>query len=97
MFRADPGDGAEGVVRCSRLEIKLWTKMYIGAGLSVATCVGLVYAITTSGDPSIEWMIWVFVGLTIALAAGGYFYETDYKKKHGDSWAEFDDILEDEG
>lgn len=71
--------------------------MYIGAALSMAACVGLIYVITASGDPTIEWMIWIFFGLTIALAAGGYLYETDHKQKHGDDrLSRYGEIIEGE-
>ena len=79
------------------MEFRPWTLMYIGAAVSVVICVYLIYVITNSGDPSIEWIVWIFFGLTTALAVGGFFYENKYKRKHGDPrLSEYKDILEDE-
>jgi len=68
----------------SRLELKPWTLMYAFAVVSVVACFALLYVITVSGDASIEWMVWMSFGIGIALAAGGYWYENDQKRKHAE-------------
>ncbi|MFB0557604.1 MAG: hypothetical protein ACETVY_00670 [Candidatus Bathyarchaeia archaeon] len=78
----------------TRLLYRPWTWLYVTAGLSFAACVAVVYFVTTSGDPSIEWVFWVFFGLTLALIAGGYYVERDYRRRQGNSrLSEFEDIL----
>jgi amino acid transporter len=70
-----------GTIRVAHLELKPWIILYIVAFLCVAVCVYLVYNITMTGDPSKEWMIWVFFGATIALVGGGFYMERDFKKR----------------
>ena len=65
------------------MKVRLWTVMYIGAVASFLVIFIIIYAITASGDASIEWIIWVFFGLTVALVAGGFLYESRYKRKQG--------------
>ena len=65
------------------MEIRLWTLMYIGATASVLACFIIIYIITTSGDDSIEWMLWIFIGLGFALSIGGFLYEGRSKWRHG--------------
>lgn len=77
-----------------RILYKPWIWLYVSAGLSLTACVAVVYFVTVSGDPSIEWVFWVFFGLTIVLIAGGYYLERDYRRKQGDSGlSELEDIL----
>jgi VIT1/CCC1 family predicted Fe2+/Mn2+ transporter len=57
--------------------------MYVGACVTMLACFALIYIITTSEDTSREWMIWVFMGITLALVIGGFGYETRYKRRHG--------------
>jgi hypothetical protein len=44
--------------------------MYVGACVTMLACFALIYIITTSEDTSREWMIWVFMGITLALVIG---------------------------
>jgi hypothetical protein len=74
-------DGAGG------LELRQWTLLYLGGVASLAACVYVVYLVTASGDTSLEWVFWVFFGMTIALVGGGYYLESDYKRKHSDARA----------
>jgi len=67
-----------------RLELKPWTLMYICAVVSVVACFALLYVITVSGDASIEWTVSMSFGIGIALAAGGYWYETGQKRRHAE-------------
>lgn len=61
-----------------------WTLMYVGAGISVIMCFTFLTVITTSGDASSEWAVWMFFGIGVALLVGGSIYEYMYKRKHGD-------------
>jgi FtsH-binding integral membrane protein len=79
------------------LELKQWTLLYIGAIISAIGCAYVVYHITSTGDPSIEWVFWVFFGITLSLIAGGYYIERDYRKKHGEAGlSDWEDILREE-
>ncbi len=78
----------------TRLLYRPWTWLYVAAGISLVACIAVVYFVTVSGDPSIEWVFWVFFGLTIALIAGGYYLERGYRRKEGDSGlSELGDVL----
>jgi len=82
--------------REARLELRQWTIVYIGGIASLAICVYVVYLITASGDTSLEWVFWLFFGLTVALVGGGFYMESDYKKKHP-RHPEFEDLFREGG
>jgi len=65
------------------LKIRSWTLMYMLAAVSVAICIYLLYVITVSGNSSIEWIVWTFFGIGFSLAAAGFWYENDQKRKLG--------------
>ena len=65
------------------MKIRPWTLMYMLAAVSVAICIYLLYVITASGNPSIEWIVWTFFGIGFSLAAAGFWYENDQKRKQG--------------
>lgn len=71
---------ARNILLAGRL---IWMAMYVGACLSMGICFALIYMITASDDTSAEWMIWVFMGVTLLLVIGGFGYETRYKRRHG--------------
>ncbi|MGD2201605.1 MAG: hypothetical protein PVJ38_08250 [Candidatus Bathyarchaeota archaeon] len=73
------------------MELRPWFILYAGATLCVAISVYMIYIITRSGDPSLEWIIWVLFGLTITLVAGGYYLERDFRREQLESWLSDDD------
>jgi FtsH-binding integral membrane protein len=80
------------------LRLRQWTLMYVGGVVSLAFCVYVVYIVTASGDPSIEWVFWIFFGLTIALIGGGYYLESDHKRRHGDPrLSDYEELFKQEG
>jgi len=79
------------------LEFKPWTWLYIGAAFCVAGCVYIVLHVTSTGDISLEWVVWVLFGLTLVLVAGGHFLEREERKKSGGSWLlDLDEVLKEE-
>ena len=51
------------------------TLMLTGAAVCVAACVFLVWRITSTGDASTEWMVWVLLLLGFGLFGGAYINE----------------------
>jgi len=79
------------------LEFKPWTWLYLGAALCVAGCVYIVLRVTSTGDTSLERVVWVLFGLTLALIAGGYYLEREERKKSDGSWLlDLDEILKED-
>ena len=71
--------------------------MYIGATISLAVCIYIVYVITSSGNTNIEWIVWVFLGISITLIVSGFSQEREYKRKHGYlESSKFEDIFKEE-
>lgn len=83
---------AKNVLWAGRL---IWMMMYLGACLFMGICFILIYMITTSNDTSTEWMIWVFMGITLALVIAGFGYETRYKRRHRyDLYSKYEKLFE---
>ncbi len=55
--------------------------MYLGAILCALICVAIVYKITTTGDTSDEWIIWVCVVVGFSLFGFGFVYEGRSKEQ----------------
>jgi len=49
--------------------------MLKGAAMCVAACVFLVWRITSTGDASTEWIVWVLLLLSFDLFGGAYINE----------------------
>ena len=79
------------------MELKPWTWLYLGAALCVAGCVYIVLSVTATGDTSLERVVWILFGLTLALIAGGHFLEREERRKSGGSWLlDLDEVLKEE-
>ncbi len=74
------------------MEPKPWTLLFAGAAACVAACVFLIWRITVTGDPSVEWVVWVLVFVGFGLFAGGYLSESKHRREHpeeyGPKWPE---------
>ncbi len=55
--------------------------MYLGAVMCALICVAIIYEITTTGNTSDEWIIWVCVIIGFCLFGFGFVYEGRVKGK----------------
>ena len=55
--------------------------MYLGAVMCALICVAIVYEITTTGNTSDEWIVWVCVIIGFCLFGFGFVYEGRVKGK----------------
>ena len=61
------------------MEVKPWVALHAVDSLCVVACLCLIYNITATEDPSVEWMMWIF--FLNRMVGGGFYTERDHKRR----------------